>query len=45
MDELEIGKKILMLRKEKNITQEELALKVGVSVGAVSKWENGNSMN
>ena len=44
MDELRIGKKILMLRKEKNITQEELALKVGVSAGAVSKWENGNSM-
>lgn len=44
MDELRIGKKILMLRKEKNITQEELALKVGISAGAVSKWENENSM-
>lgn len=44
MNELGIGKKVLMLRKEKNITQEELALKIGISAGAVSKWENGNSM-
>lgn len=43
MDKLNIGETILKLRKEKNITQEQLALMVGVSAGAVSKWENGKS--
>ncbi len=36
-----IGKQIAALRKEKGIKQEELAKAVGVSVQAVSKWENG----
>ena len=36
-----IGTTIAKLRKEKNVTQEELASKVGVSSQAVSKWENG----
>jgi len=40
---LNIGKTILELRKTKNLTQEQLASMVGVSAGAVSKWENGNS--
>ncbi|NMB43003.1 MAG: helix-turn-helix transcriptional regulator [Clostridiales bacterium] len=35
-----IGRRISMLRKEKGITQEGLASKVGVSPQAVSKWEN-----
>ena len=39
-----IGKQIQLLRKQKNITQETLAAEMGVSVAAVSKWENGNSM-
>jgi transcriptional regulator with XRE-family HTH domain len=43
MNRLNIGKTILQLRKEKNITQEQLAIMVGVSAGAVSKWETGNS--
>ncbi|WP_100489369.1 helix-turn-helix domain-containing protein [Sporolactobacillus pectinivorans] len=43
MNKLNIGKTILQLRKEKNITQEQLAIMVGVSAGAVSKWETGNS--
>lgn len=43
MNRLNIGEIILRLRKLKNLTQEQLASMVGVSAGAVSKWENGNS--
>jgi DNA-binding transcriptional regulator YiaG len=39
-----IGKKIANMRKEKNITQMELADAMGVSYQAVSNWERGNSM-
>lgn len=35
-----LGKRIAALRKEKGLTQEQLAEKVGVSAQAVSKWEN-----
>jgi len=44
LNRLKIGETILKLRKERNITQDQLALMVGISAGAVSKWENGNSM-
>ena len=43
MNGFNIGQTILTLRKDKNITQEQLAKMVGVTAGAVSKWENGNS--
>ncbi len=39
-----IGKKIAQLRKEKNLTQMELADIMCVSYQAVSNWERGNSM-
>lgn len=39
-----VGKKIAQLRKEKNLTQMELADILGVSYQAVSNWERGNSM-
>lgn len=35
-----IGSRIAKLRKRKGLTQEELAVKLGVSAQAVSKWEN-----
>ena len=38
-----IGANIARLRKEKNITQEQLATYVNVSAQAVSKWENGGT--
>ena len=38
-----IGKRIANYRKEKHMTQEELAGKMGVSAQAVSKWETDTS--
>ena len=43
MSEITIGKRIQRLRKEKGLTQEQLAQKLGVSPQAVSKWENDYS--
>ena len=40
---MKIGSNIAALRKEKGITQEELANALGVSAQAVSKWENNSS--
>lgn len=42
--EEKIGKFILKLRKEKNMTQQELAEKLNVTDRAVSHWENGRSV-
>lgn len=41
---MNIGKVIYRKRKEWNLTQEQLANKLGVSVPAVSKWETNISM-
>ena len=38
--DMTIGKRIAHLRKEKGLTQEELAQHMGISPQAVSKWEN-----
>ena len=43
MDQDKSGKFIAKLRKDKNMTQEQLAEKMGVSINAVSKWERGLS--
>ncbi|KOA18663.1 HTH-type transcriptional regulator Xre [Clostridium homopropionicum DSM 5847] len=43
MDKLPIGEVIFKLRKEKNITQDQLGNFIGVSTAAVSKWESGIS--
>lgn len=40
---IKIGEVIQTLRKEKGLTQEQLAKFIGVSTPAVSKWESGNS--
>lgn len=44
MNQQVIGKFITLKRKEKNLTQEQLAEKIGVSNKTVSKWENGKCM-
>jgi transcriptional regulator with XRE-family HTH domain len=44
MDYEKIGIFILNLRKEKNMTQQELADKLHVTDKAVSKWETGRGM-
>ena len=44
MDQNKIGKFISELRKEKELTQEQLASKIGITKNAVSKWERGISM-
>ncbi len=44
MEQEKIGKFIVLLRKEKGMTQQELANKLGITDRAVSKWENGRGM-
>ena len=39
-----ISEKISELRKAKNLTQEQLGERLGISGQAVSKWENGSSL-
>ena len=44
MDQIKIGKFIAKRRKEKNLTQMQLAEKLGITDKAVSKWERGIAM-
>ena len=44
MDQIQIGKFIAACRKEKGMTQAQLAEKMGVSDRAVSKWETGKNL-
>ena len=44
MDQEKIGKFIAELRKQKKLTQEQLAEKLGITKNAVSKWERGPSL-
>ena len=44
MNQEKIGKFISELRKEKNMTQQELADKIGVTDRAISNWENGRRL-
>lgn len=40
---LEVANKLLKLRKENNLSQEELAERLGISRQAISKWERGEA--
>ena len=44
MDTLKIGRFIAKMRKEKKMTQEDLARLLGVTNKTISRWENGNYM-
>jgi len=44
MNQMKTGKFISLKRKEQNLTQEQLAEKLGVSNKTVSKWETGKCM-
>lgn len=43
MNQEKIGKFIAKCRKEKNMTQQELSEKLGVSDRTIGNWENGIS--
>ena len=44
MNQERIGKFISELRKEKSMTQDQLAEKLGVTDKSISRWENGKTM-
>lgn len=44
MDQIKTGKFIATLRKEKELSQEHLGEKLGVTNKTISRWENGNYM-
>lgn len=44
MNQEKIGKFFSLLRKENNMTQKELAEKMGVTDKSISRWENGKTM-
>ena len=44
MDQVKIGKFIAECRKEKNLTQAQLAEKLNITDKAISKWERGVAM-
>ena len=41
---MQVGEVIRKYRKSKNMTQEEMARRLGVTAPAVNKWEHGNSL-
>ena len=45
VNNMNIGAKIKFLRKEKKVTQEELADYLHISSQAISKWETGDSFS
>jgi len=43
MKEINIARTIVKMRREKGLTQEDIANYIGVSKASVSKWETGQS--
>lgn len=44
MEQVDFGNRILRLRQNKNMTQEQLAARIGVTPQALSRWERGQSL-
>lgn len=44
MTNVDLSEKIVKLRKNNNLTQEQLAEQLNVSRQSVSKWESGDSL-
>ena len=44
MDQVKIGRFLKILRKEKGLTQEQLAEKFNVAGRTISRWETGSNM-
>jgi len=44
MDLKKVGNQIAVLRKNKNLTQNDLAERLGITFQAVSKWERGETL-
>lgn len=44
MNQNKVGRYISILRKKRNLTQEQLAEQLGVTNRTISRWENGNYM-
>ena len=44
MEQLKVGRFITKKRKEQNLTQEQLAERLGISNKTISKWETGKCM-
>lgn len=44
MDPSKTGRLIAKQRRMQNLTQEQLAQRIGVSNKTISKWENGDSL-
>ena len=44
MNQIKIGKFIAECRKNKNLTQEQLAEMLNTTNKSISKWENGNCL-
>ncbi len=45
MNQIKIGEFLKELRKEKGLTQEQIAEKLNVSRRTVSRWETGNNLH
>ena len=43
-NQVDFGKRVKSFRLRKNYSQKEIALRIGVSEQAVSKWENGECL-
>ncbi len=44
LDNISVGKRIAYLRKQKGLTQEELAERLEITAQAISKWEKGHTL-